>query len=474
MSKEENNRTFPPNESQGLDRERFASLLRDAIPTYLDLLKNEDLPAYRRALYEPNEEGGISTFEIEFPHYGKVRANDDPLAIPEIENLFSYIWGRGELKKTLSGEDPRRSNWERHVLIDIIHAPIARVLSENAIEDAIDFGEISPWQLSEEDLDRLVNELTTRHCEGENRYMAKVPLGNVQGETGTAWKLNDNICLSLYTRREAAGYLSRYRDAFSPHERLGVLSPFGIPHVNFPVLEIILPWPQNSDEPRQKLEEEIADTIDLTKWAMMVTVDENRPLIEGPVVYGRILGETHPLKTVSFERQARSPKQIPIYDPTNEEIELTQELLKHTPRVRAQSNPLDGALWHFGRCCLARLSRDTLLEAVVGLEHLLIEGRSTSYRLGLYGAAVIGKSSEEAKEIFSQIKDIYGQRSAAVHSRQKESEKAEIARKILGDAIFGIMEIIRDGMIHPSQQNIPQEIQKRVLREAPFRNDDHT
>lgn len=471
MSKEEVSRTFPPSDPQGLEKEDFASLLRDSIPKYLELLQDVELPITIRALYRPNGEGGMSTFTIEFPDYGNVWPDQDPLAIPEIKELLDYIWERGEMKKTLSGEDPQRSSWERHVLSDLIRAPLTRVLSDIAVDAAIDSGEITPWELPDVGFDRLVDELVRQHCDGQSRYVAKIPLTSIRGKRGAAYQLSDNIRLCFYTPRQAAGYLSRYGHAFSFRDQPSVWAAVAVPHIDFAVLEVTLFWPDESDSPRQELEEEISNTIDLVKWALMIVTDERQPPVEGPISYRRIVGKTSPLKAVSFERQARTPWSTPIYELTDDDIELSRQLVKRTRRVRQRSKHVRGALWHFGRSCLARLTRDVLLDAVVGLEHLLIHKRSTNYRLRLYGAAVIATSGSEAENIADDLKDIYNERSRAVHSAQKETGLAERARHLLAEAIFSITELVRDGELQPAQQNIPKEIQNRVLRQVPFQTE---
>jgi hypothetical protein len=195
-----------------------------------------------------------------------VRSNKDPLTISAIQDLLDYVWKRGEITKTLSGEDPQRENWERKVLNELVRGPTARILSDVAIDEAIDSGEITPWKLPNEEIDRIIDELVRRHCDGKSRYIAKIPLKSIRGETGTARQLSDTARLCLYTRREAAGYLSRFRARFAFGDILfDTTSPLGIPDVNFPVLEVTATWRDMSINARQQLEEEIANTVDLVK-----------------------------------------------------------------------------------------------------------------------------------------------------------------------------------------------------------------
>lgn len=204
----------------------------------------------------------------------------------------------------------------------------------------------------------------------------------------------------------------------------------------------------------------------------MIAADEPRPLVEGPIVYRRFLGEKSSLSTASFERQARRSQHAPLYELTDEDIELTRKLVKHTPKVRRQSDAVDGALWHFGRSCLARLPRDQLFDAVIGLENLLVHGHSSGYQLQLSGTAVMAATGDEAEALAEKLRDIWNSRGKVAHSSERDVDLAKDARRLLARAVFSVMELIRDGELQPAQKNIPEEIQHRILREVPFRAED--
>lgn len=62
-------------------------------------------------------------------------------------------------------------------------------------------------------------------------------------------------------------------------------------------------------------------------------------------------------------------------------------------------------------------SEDKLIDYMIGFEALLLEGerQELEYRLALRGSTLLGKTSEERKKIFEELKTAYRERSSIVH-----------------------------------------------------------
>jgi hypothetical protein len=475
MSKEEVSRTLPPGEPKDVDPEKLAGLLRNAFRKCLEVFSGAELSSQiARPIYRPTENG--SRIEnINIPFYSLRSRKEEAIPSDEVKTLLDYLWDHRKLKKTLRGpvsDRPGRSSWEKFVFYDIIRLPLAQTLQTVAIDEAVTTGEVTPWRLPEDALDRIVEEVTWRISNNEYRYVARCVLASFKEAHGQIWRLGENVRLKFHTKQESHRYLSQNIRDLPFHKNTLFVE-------KNPVLEITLSISQRQIEerPTEKIEDIISrqagDAIDLVKWALMVSSGQQSPLVEGEIFFECYSGGWLSSRIHMHHIKRQNVEQRPVYrNLDEEELNTVRELLEHTPRVREQSDHVHGALWHFGRSCLAQLKRDILLEAVIGLEHLLTSGRSTSYQFRLYGVALMATSSTEAENIASELKDIYERRSSAVHSYQKETDLASKSRRLLAKAIYSVMELVRDGKLIPAQQNIPEEIRSRVLREVPFRTKD--
>lgn len=477
MSREEVSRILPPGKPKDVDPEKLAGLLRDAFRKCLEVFSGaEPSSQLARPIYRPAENGSRAE-NINIPFYSLRSRRDDAISSDEVRILFDYLWNHRRLQKTPKGPvsaqgkpDQGRSSWEKFAFHDIIRLPLSQILQAAAIDEAVTTGEVTPWRLPEEELDRIVEEVTWRISNKEYRYTARCLLAEVESTSGKVWDLGNGIRLCRPTEKEYHKYLSQNSRNLPLHNDAWTTS-------DIPILEVKLSISQRQikEGPTQTIEDilsrQVGDAIDLIKWALMVSTKQHRPLVEGEISFECYSGGYLSSRIHGHHIKRQNIEQRPVYrNLDEEELNTVRELLKHTPRVREQSNHVYGALWHFGRSCLAQLRRDILLESVIGLEHLLTSGRSSGYQFRLYGAALMAASSTEAENIASELKDIYEGRSAAVHSYQEETDLAGKARQLLAKAVYSVMELVRDGELLPAQRNIPEEIQKRVLREVPFRS----
>ena len=102
---------------------------------------------------------------------------------------------------------------------------------------------------------------------------------------------------------------------------------------------------------------------------------------------------------------------------------------------------LDRALWLLGRAYNAALPRDVLLDAVVGLESLLVPGPGeAAYRFALHGTAILAADHK----VHDDLRKIYHLRSSAAHAGTADdfSSLAPRARQLLAHVVFAIVDLI--------------------------------
>ena len=179
--------TFPPNDPKGLEDSVFRELLREALLEYLGLLSNSERYTYNRSVFRPHEKGTF-TQVVDFPSYSFARASN-ATSSPKLKQLLNYIWDRGERRITRRASGQPRPGWESFVVSDVIHEPLAHMLEEVAIDEAFDTDQITFLNLPDVALEKSLDELVRRFCHGEHRYIAKCPIGYVEGEPGMAWQL---------------------------------------------------------------------------------------------------------------------------------------------------------------------------------------------------------------------------------------------------------------------------------------------
>lgn len=117
---------------------------------------------------------------------------------------------------------------------------------------------------------------------------------------------------------------------------------------------------------------------------------------------------------------------------------------KATPDLKA-------ILWFFGRSHLASAARDSLLDAAIGLESLLIPdpGEST-YKFRLHGAALL--SAVIQGDLDDDLKGIYDLRSRAAHGTARDRDFERLAprsRQMLAQAIAAAIQLFEGGELAP-------------------------
>jgi hypothetical protein len=150
-------------------------------------------------------------------------------------------------------------------------------------------------------------------------------------------------------------------------------------------------------------------------------------------------------------------------------VERVRDLLTRALRLRRGSGDLRQAFFHWGRSAVAELERDQLLDAVVGLEGLLVENAGeNTYRFRLHGTALLARFAESAEACNAELKRVYGGRSKVAHGNSgRVHEEAPKALRLLGDAIIAIMDLAEAATLDLNR-SVAGQIEKLVLKSAPI------
>lgn len=486
MNPENVTRKFPPGEAQGLEPERFKSLLEPALREYSDiLLTSETNFQWPHTVYQKHENGSISSIKIpSFPIYEQISLDEairkKLLSGQNVRNLLDYIWDRGAMPYTLSGPDPQRAHWEWYVVQNLLNDPLGRVLDRLAHNEAISTSSVAKPTMSSGDIGKLQDELILRFCHDQYRFIATCPLYKITGEPGTVWQLSDGISLRIYTEEEKLRYLSRIDYHVPPIGYSGknmILSGTAVLEItgsismeeryrgNLPKSPTKLP--------RDIIRERIEDRIDVVKLALTLAFNSDIPPKENTIICEDIFGDYEFNKLLSFKRDSWSEGSFNECNMTAEKEEVARRLTSDLLTIQKKSQDLKLAIWYWGRSSLAQLSRDILLEGVIGLESILVPNAGeSSYRFRLHGAALLSGSPAEAVGYAEKLKKVYDQRSKTAHgskSEKIEHANAYMARKYLGKAIESLTQLDAKKVIDTSK-DIAKQIEKKVLEGAAIRH----
>ncbi len=392
----------------------------------------------------------------------------------EIRALFDYLWDEGIRSLPFIKPDPPRHDWEHFAFCWIVHEPATRVMEDLAIDEASDTGDVTLWRLPNDALEAPVDEVVTRVVTGKTSFVAKCPLKFVKGPRGLTFELDSDITIEIPTRKEIAKYSSRHHKGTVwrctmdelVREDIAILEVKG--KVNNAQL---LQWnpPKTGIE---ALEEEITDTIAIVKWALSATNNHATPLIETTITYEDIIGGK--LALIGTGEIQRGQRNVGTnYDLTSMDMDKASCLIKKARKLVAKhselSKDLKDSFWYWNRASLAALQRDALVEAVIGLENLVVGNtHELRYRFSLHGAALVSKPDDDVQAVFKDLRKIYDLRSSAVHGSTEEKDReARKAIKYLSKALLAVIELC-DIKIFESNRKISDQIEERILKNSPY------
>jgi len=461
---------FPDSEFKGLNHEKLKEHLQKVIHVYFDWLQSQEIPSKTKLICRTTD-NGICCNDEQLPSYPRWLSKEayEILKKEDVINFFQYLWNQGAIKRGYTGPNLTRRTWEISLLNEFIHAPLVNTLNTNAVENAIDQKEGPIVEINQNLYEKLINELVLRICNKNHRFIATCPLAWIKGKSGQEYKLTEEISLKIYTERERAIYLTKH------HYKVSVANVHSSLSWSKAVLEIT--GYVNYDEGKgpdatktkgEVAEEHFSSIIDCVKWAFFVAYKKNVQLLEGEVYYEDYLGGA--FSPSGFLRR-EDISQGTTYIINNETLVLIKKLIFLILKYTTISEDIRQAMWHWGRSCHYNLSRDILLESIIGLEGLLVANAGeTRYKFGLHGALFISPRFGSKEEIARKLRVAYDGRSSIAHgSKKKKRIKVHNdTREYLADAIYQIIELYEEEVLNPAE-NVSKQIEKIILKNINIR-----
>ena len=287
---------------------------------------------------------------------------------------------------------------------------------------------------------------------------------------GSSWTISENASMRIPTQQERAEFLTRYHAKLLWHDQyasflsedMAVLTVTGDVDISEPLaVGAGIPMPAGLAE------EQITAAVDIVKWALMLESKMPAALVEGTIVYADGIGGSLPGGAGAFKRQDVTSGVI--YDISLINMPAVAARVARAQHASASVADIADGFWYWSRCCLAALPRDALLEAIVGMEHLLVPDPGESrYRFGLHGAAVLAASYDEAIQIAMELKRLYNKRSKIAHgNRDQQIHDAGHALRLFSRLMEAIIEFIESRLgdiVGPSR--VAVEIENEVLKRS--------
>lgn len=447
---------LPPGKEKKLDCSRLNKLISKALYRTLNDLRNLSPPFRLKPICRPVD-GSITYKEILSPDYRdkeiwskiyKIWRTDETIA------LAKYLWDNGACKKTLTGLNPKREDWESFIFSDLVHHPLLIALEMSTRERLINFDNIESWEIDEVKIDKFINDVVEFNCYHRNHVIAYCPFSRIKIPSGTTIELSSDIKIRGCSTYDICLLLSRYSREYLWDDFKMPALVRGLAEIHVIVRTRI----------KHDFNEIIQDQLDLAKWALLLASGKELPVSEGTCIITGILDS----RVGAFRRDENYGVD---YEINESKVERCKELIKDFENASFHNNELKSALWHFGRACVAKQARDIILESAIGLDILLVSGSGDSrYKFCLHGAAILLYNNDDKQAYFDELKIIYGNRSKAAHGR-KASKKIDLAtiaimaRKRLAEAIGCIINLLACNEIE-NKPEIAKEVEKYVLKKV--------
>jgi hypothetical protein len=453
-------RVLPPGEEQPLDCKLLTELVRNAIYRTLEDLKNLSVPQQLQGVNRVND-NGMGYYEIASPNYGDTvvweRVNQTWCSEESIA-LTDYIWDCSALKQQITGPDPNKESWARWTYNNLVHHPLLVALEETTRERLVDYGVVDTWAVDTDKIEKAVEDVVAMYGKRSQLVTTFCPLRGLKLLSEDCLEIAPDIRLRRWTTRDLCLLLSRHRHEYLWDDFKAPLSERNIAEINFPIK-------MGKGVQQEDVEAMVRDRLDLLKWSLLITRDQDQPVAEGTCLFkGRL-----DIRMGRFRRDENFSAGDYTLDDTalHQCIDLIQRFRSATQAVK-KPDDLYQALWHFGRACVASLPRDILLESAIGLDSLLVPGGGDSrYRFCLHGAAILSTNMFEGETHYQALNQIYELRSRAAHGgRVRDVEKvAPESRKKLAQAIRVIADLILTQKLSRTE-GIAEAVQHYVRQKA--------
>ena len=373
----------------------------------------------------------------------------------------------------LMGPGDGKAAWERFAIKEMLFLPLIHSITEAAIAKAVDFGSVEhPWHLPDSSKELLIREIVYKSCDKKLRFISRTPLKHFKMDSGSRYRLSNNIELRHYTKRDIAIHLTRdyyfYNNPdileWAPGDVavLEVFHELDVTALNPPLVNL---------SPTEHIERKISQVIDTVKWAISSVNESGLAPIELSTTYANLMGG-NVLKAgyPSFRRQFIQ-HQGNIFEMNDEVAQQVAKLTSLATNKISVSKDLNTALWYWARASIANSSGDRIRESAVGLESLVVMDQvNLGYKFRLHAAALLSTSGEEAKAIFKDLKDLYSVRGKIVHGKEKQAyarsreefRQSILAFKYLRKAIYNTICLMELGRLQINR-SVASQIEEHIL-----------
>jgi hypothetical protein len=281
---------------------------------------------------------------------------------------------------------------------------------------------------------------------------------------GACGELGEGVTLCSYSPHEEATYLTIANELLHSEDirpRM-FFRDEGILEIKSTISLLVCPDEHPPRTLDQRIRESVSDTLSLAKWALMLAIERPVPLVERAVTYLDVPGD---LETLSGHFRRDYANGGTPYDLTADNMARARELFVRARAIVPHSPGLRQVLWFWDRSCLATLERDGLLEAMIGLDGLLVPNPGESrYRFGLHGASLLADTPDQMESIAKALRGLYNERSSAAHGGIGGPGTSRLeALGFLGKAINAVVILTERGVLDPKQP-IAKQIERLVLR----------
>ncbi len=436
----------------------MTNLLDEAMHAARNTLSQLELPTIVTEITRPNQ-NGFASEDIHAPDYIRIiwREIEKLAQLPESLSLTHYLWDSGALRKSMhrtDGSPVSRGAWELATWNELIHGPLRHLLHVTALED-LTAGTHEPWRLDPTRRRTACSDIAQQYVRGRRTVRAECMVDMAFDSTQLI-ELEPGVTLKQLTLLEQCIHLTKYHREYSTDD---IQSLFN--RVRIEVTKTVDGLENDAGTSA------IAEAIDRAKWSICVA-GHGAIFKQGPIIIrgpGGSRGST--LRRQEYRLGATiSYMTAKVAD---EDLVQASEALRALQQVTqgAVSKRLHNAIWLFGRACTATLARDSLLDAVVGLDSLLGAGSESRYRVSLHGATLLADSNSNIEEAFSNLHDMYGLRSGAAHSAGSEESQFTdldtLSRQYLARVIDKIVRLINSkAVVVKSGEQIPRALERWI------------
>lgn len=444
----------------GADETILAPLLFQSFKNTLRFLQ-EAKPEKRSSLISrPNPDDTWSSYYMEAPN---LRSNS-------IWNAFSQAWKSGVATQvvdyfastTLSSLIPkqedssdRRSAWVHHVAHENIAVPLWSVLEDFVITCLVDGKEPIVRDVPDVWLKEMASYVARASCFGIRKVEVLFAHLGLDLDHMETVSLPDDVTLRRWTARDKCLVMSKFRDHFLWQEATSYIFGDVAVKANFEA-------PLKQDD--RNIAAAVLRRIDRFRLALTLLDPKNWKKGEG-IVLILVSSRTGQRRVIRLVRLDHLDQWSP-YRLDDQSVERLRRMLSEIGVAAEKLRELEGAVERFGRACSADLAPDKLLEAVVGLESLLVSGASeASYRFSINAATLLAGDNENVQELFPRYREMYNARSGLAHGEQRDLDYELLSGKAivsLARAVGIISTLHGEGKLR-EEKSVAKSVEQLVL-----------